>query len=143
MKMRNPDLFGSYSNELLSKSIKERIIIWCLYGERGVSSNTICSVLSEIEKPEEMIGSGVNDYDTPHDPDDFRRCYLLLKLIPEWVDKLYLVAEKFPRWKGFVKNWDVMTALYEKELGSTDKKAPMLYKIMSEIESNYSKNMDN
>lgn len=64
---------------------------------------------------------------------DFRRCYLLLKFIPEWKQRLHEVAERFPKWKPFVEQWDELTQLYEEERENVDGKARKLYARMREL----------
>jgi hypothetical protein len=93
-------------------------IDWLLNGETGVSSKTICAV---------MTGSVAHYNDVPHDPSDFGRCYKLLALFPEWRARLHEVAEKFPMWGPMVEAWDELTALYEEETKSKSGKAPKLY----------------
>jgi hypothetical protein len=49
---------------------------WLQGRDTGTSSVTICSVITGLP-------SHHGHYDVPHDPDDFGRCYRLLKLLPE------------------------------------------------------------
>ena len=86
---------------------------WIVNGEVGTSSKAIWAV---------MMGAVIkNDsswwnYDIPHDPDDFSRCWKLLVLFPEWRRRLPEVAEMFPKWIPFVEEWDKLTTMYEKNL---------------------------
>ncbi len=50
--------------------------------------------------------------DTPHDPDDFKRCRLLLLLIPEWRANLKKLADVFPWYAPFVNRWDEFDAMF-------------------------------
>lgn len=97
---------------------------WLENGDTGVSSKTIWSV---------MMGSGQDRLgsDVPHDPDDFGRCYRLLKVMPAWRARLGEVAAKHPAWRGLVDSWDELTALYEEELPK--KSAPKLYARMRQL----------
>jgi hypothetical protein len=85
---------------------------WMQSRDTGTSSLTIFSVITGIPSPH-------GHYDVPHDPDDFSRCYRLLKLFPDWVNLLPSVAIKMPNWKPFVENWPKLTEMYEKALPST------------------------
>lgn len=82
----------------------KKIIQWLLNDDRGVSSETIVSV---------MTGCEIRYPDVPHDADDFGRCYRLLELFPEWKYRMKEVAKKHPTWKPLVKNWDELTRSYE------------------------------
>ena len=122
--------------EVLSLPQQWREQMWLANGETGISSKTIHAVLTG------MVDNAVFNtspswfrYDVPHDPSDFRRCYLLLKFIPEWKQRLHEVAERFPKWKPFVEQWDELTRLYEDERDREDGKAPLLYKLMKELKN--------
>jgi len=86
---------------------------WIVNGEVGTSSKTIWAVMMNA-----VIKNGNSwwNYDVPHDPDDFSRCWKLLMLIPEWRKRLPEVAEIFPKWKPFVREWDKLTKMYEQNL---------------------------
>jgi hypothetical protein len=81
-------------------------IDWLLSDDTGVSSKTICAV---------MTGAAALSFgaDTPSDPDDFGRCYRLLKHFPEWRARMPEVAKKHPKFGPMVEAWDELTALYE------------------------------
>lgn len=79
-------------------------IEWLLSGDTGMSSRTICAV---------MTGSQYFDASTPMDADDFGRCYRLLKLFPEWKPRMNEVARVCKAWGPLVAAWDELTALYE------------------------------
>lgn len=82
---------------------------WMVSGDTGTSSITIWSV---------MRGVTPRHADIPYDPDDFGRCYRLLKVMPSWRARLGEVADRYPKWRPFVDAWDELTALYEEELAS-------------------------
>jgi len=109
----------------IGDSIEKRIIMWLLTGERGVSSNTICYVLSGTWKWGMPVRGALGLGDIPCDPSDFYRCHMLLEVIPEWRERLHEVGEVFPRWKPIIKQWDELTRLYEIEKNDTS--APLLY----------------
>ena len=111
----------------LAKSTPEgEVMAWLHNGDTGISSKTIWSVLTghPITNPNWHS-------DVPHDPDDFGRCYRLLKIMPSWRDRLPEVAAKFPAWKPLVEAWGELTALYETELPKRN--CPKLYKRMQEL----------
>ena len=91
-----------------TKSLNEKMIFWLSQGERGTSSNTIFQTLS---------GQNIKAWMShPCDPDDFRRCYLLLKTIPEWKADLYKLKEISPVWSKLVDNWDKLTSMLEEQM---------------------------
>ena len=114
-----------------------RINIWLQLGERGISSNTICYVLSGLHElqlegfEEELRWLG----SPPKDPSDFRRCRELLKIIPEWKSRLKEVSYVFPAWKSYAENWDKMEELYQEECNNKSGLAPKLYDFMKSLRS--------
>ena len=97
--------------------------IWWAMGmnaERGMSSKAMWhqiynksfhSILVFALKPGEKTCH-------PADPDDFRRCYLLLETVPEWKDKLHLMKEVSPVWEKLVDNWDQLTLMLQEQMGT-------------------------
>ncbi len=113
------------------KTIEQRAIEWLINGEVGVSSKTICSVM--LGTVDTSRDDAWCEYSHPHDPDDFMRCRLLLKRIPEWRSELHRVAEIFPSWRYLVEYWDELDALYEEEVPNDKGRAPRLYARMNEL----------
>ena len=101
---------------------------WILGSDTGVSSKTIWAVMVGVIIKETQCGSE-NGYDIPHDPDDFGRCYRLLKLFPEWKKRLKEIAKFLPKWRPMIREWRKMTVLYEED------KLKTLYDLMQELES--------
>jgi hypothetical protein len=104
---------------------------WVGNGDTGTSSLTIWAVLMRRVSPHGHM-------DIPYDPDDFGRCYRLLKVMPSWRERLAEVAAVCPQWAPFVEAWGELTALYEDELenGPVTKgvrMAPRLYARMREL----------
>jgi len=97
---------------------------WFRGRDVGTSSYAIFFVMTGTMSPH-------GRYAAPLDPNDFGRCYRLLKLFPEWRPRLAEVARLFPKWGPMVERWDEMTALYERELPSG--RAPLLYDLMEEL----------
>lgn len=85
---------------------------WPASRDTGVSSATIYYVFT---------GRKVYDnFDVPHDPDDFGRCYRLLKLAPTMEAVLFRVSDMFPTWKPFVREWAKLKAIYEEAVKTKD-----------------------
>lgn len=99
---------------------------WLKGRDTGISSCTIYAVMTNTPTP-------MSCYDVPHDPDDFGRCYRLLKLFPDWKARLPEVAQQFPIWAPLVREWDTLTAMYEAELASKDPAHPTYYFIQKLI----------
>jgi hypothetical protein len=76
---------------------------WIAGDDVGISSKNIWCV---------MMGCKPTWVDIPYDPADFGRCYRLLRLIPDWVPKLYLMAEKYHIWRPMIANWVELTDMY-------------------------------
>ncbi len=86
----------------------ERAKFWWDFGERGSSSETMYH---------RMMGITRRGKEThPLDPDDFRRCYLFLKFIPEWRKNLVIMKDVSPQWANLVDNWDRLTEMLEEQI---------------------------
>lgn len=111
-------------------TVQQRAATWIVSRDTGTSSQTIWSV---------MMGAEPAHASEPSDPDDFGRCYRLLKLIPEWKPRLSEVAARYPVWTALVAHWDELTALYEDELQNGpmskygNRMAPRTYDRMKEL----------
>lgn len=97
-------------------------------GERGTSSEYMWSVFMHHENGSTILNP-IGLYH-PHDPDDFRRCVLLLEVVPEWKEKLHLLKDASPVWTKLVENWPLFTELLQEQLRG---KKNDLYKLMQEI----------
>lgn len=82
---------------------------WIVEGEVGVSSKTIWAVMMGVAKTTRQCRSF--DYDTPKDPDDFKRCHKLILTVPQWRGRLPEVASVFPKWIPFIRGWDKLEAM--------------------------------
>lgn len=94
---------------------------WIVGPDTGSSSKTIWAVMM-------AAGAGHHgffDSWPPSDPDDFGRCYRLLRAFPDWRPRMPEVAVRFAAWKPLVEAWDELTALYELEQPAGS--APKLY----------------
>lgn len=85
-------------------------IDWVIGGDTGLSSLTIWGV---------MMGAKVSTKNLwrvqpPFDAADFGRCHRLLKLMPEWRERLHEVSDQLPEWKPYVDAWGKLTDLFVK-----------------------------
>jgi hypothetical protein len=106
---------------------------WLLGPDTGFSSLTIFYVLTSEHTIAASARLGLHGRGSyPHDPDDFGRCYRLLKAIPEWRARLGEVADVYDVvWPELVDAWDELEALYEQEAPSG--RAPKLYQRMKQL----------
>lgn len=91
--------------EVLSPCAQE----WLANGERGVSSNTMLTVLTGFDALE---GSRESH---PYDLSDFRRCRLLLDRCPELAANLQKMKDVSPEWAELVKSWPELCELMDLE----------------------------
>ena len=109
------DIYGKYTAVTLARPILERAVAWLRWGEVGISSKTIWDCLAPKEcRLQPFSKRCLDDFgpDIPCDFGDFRRCWLLLQLIPEWRSRLHEVAERHPRWHRLVEHWDELESIY-------------------------------
>lgn len=116
----------------------ESLTHWLVYGERGVSSNTIVSYL--MGSPPAPPGF----HDHPYDPADLRRCLLLLEQVPDLMQIFPRMATCSPVWAALVKQWSELRALLDQEVPDWREpnvygKAPLTRKLMKDIISEASK----
>jgi hypothetical protein len=105
----------------MTLSIPERAKWWTIHGEHGTSSKTIWNVLAQDTMGDtkfdhehlEKVLIPPSQYGHPYDADDFKRCYLLLKAIPEWRERLHEMKKWSPVWSKLVNNWGYLTNYYE------------------------------
>ncbi len=103
---------------------------WAIGRDTGISSLTIYAAITSRK------GDGY--FGTPHDPDDFGRCYRLLKLFPQWREQLYKTVTICPEWKPFVEAWDELTTMFEAAGWHDESKPPKgddgrMYKRMKQL----------
>ncbi len=96
---------------------------WIVGRDTGISSKSIYAAAT---------GATPDQWGVPHDPDDFGRCYRLVKLFPFVKESFRHLVMRCPKWGPFVKNWDELVGLYEKELPTG--KCPLLYARIQELE---------
>ncbi len=104
---------------------------WIQTDDTGMSSGHMAFNLS--------IEAGMNcpwlgkyaECNHPHDPDDFGRCYRLLRSVPELRPHIPKMASSSQVWASLVEHWDELERLYEEELPKG--KCPKLYKRMQQL----------
>lgn len=106
-----------------------------LVTDSGLSSRTIVWVLiPELRELCEGANGSFHIGDAPCDPDDFGRCYRVLKLIPGGAERMGEVGKAFPKqWGRIAPAWPELTALYELEVPNHRGAAPRLYARMKEL----------
>ena len=103
---------------------------WLANGRRGISSNTMFTVMTGVD----ALGDSTPSH--PHDPDDLDRCLALLHDVPELRAKLPLMAKASPAWAALVGVWDQLEALHLSEVGlgwTKGNSADNTYKLMHTI----------
>lgn len=116
--------------ETENPGLSENAINWLATGERGMSSETLFYYLTGHYAPDD-------DGDHyPHDPDDLRRCMLLLDACPELKPNLHLITQAGPVWSSLFAHWDSLTRTFEDECPDwrgEEWSAPRTYTFMKEI----------
>lgn len=85
-----------------------------------------------------MMGAGKPrwGYSYPHDPDDLSRCLRLLRLIPEWRERMPEMAKHGMVWRALIENWQCLENMMEAEVGwdwSKGSRAPKTYEFMKSL----------
>lgn len=123
----------------MSEPLKlSHFIHWLAFGERGLSSEAIVSQLTG-----QAVGRiGRWGPDHPCDPDDFRRCEILLRAYP--LARMVfpaLMPSRSEVWARLVERWDQLVDLIESEAPGVftghptpGSKAPKAYALMKEIQ---------
>ena len=108
---------------------KERF--WIQNGEHGTSSKTMFSVMNTLD----IKLLSPREFCHPYDPDDFKRCYLLLEAVPEMKTNLPMMKNCPEPWPKLIDNWDKLTEMYEenKRTGWTRYKEIGMYEFMKSL----------
>ncbi len=116
----------------MTPEIRQSILAWFVTGEVGRSSKALAGCLAGIPS-----GNG----DHPHDPDDLRRCLLLLDQIPEARPMLGKVCVLSPAWEALYTHWAALEATFRREVdvshghrGSAPETSALMRKILRPIE---------
>jgi len=105
----------------------EGFVDWILKGERGVSSNTIATVLTGSNC---MSGAKMCH---PYDPADFIRCARLLAQVPVFAVRINEMKEVSPQWRALVENWDAIVAAINSDMDTFGNRYPSAYDLMQKI----------
>ena len=102
---------------------------WLESGERGISSEAIVSRLTGTQ-----VGRAC-PRNHPYDPDDFRRCQLLLKAHPLAEVEFHAMRSVSPQWARLVDSWDQIHTTIESEVphyleDPSGGRAPLAYDLM-------------
>ncbi len=106
--------------------VADKIKWWLVNGERGASAEAMFRMFTTT-----MVDPAKCTYVFPSDPDDFRRCYLLIKAIPEWRDRLPEMKKVSPVWENLVNNWEKLTELLEEQIKTGQPNG--MYELMKEL----------
>ena len=113
--------------DINSKAISENLEWWLQNGERGTSSETMVYYFT---------GRKINDREChPLDPDDFKRCYLLLKAVPQFKREMHKLKLGGTVWSNLVDNWDKLESMLEKNIAEkwANYKEVGMYEFMKEL----------
>jgi len=112
-------------------NLSESAVLWLADGERGSSSNTIFQHLTGVS------AAGRWGISTPSDPDDLRRCRLLLEQVPEFKEQFAKMKTCSEVWARLVDEWDELCALMDEECEGWPPKfgssAQLTYKRMKKL----------
>ena len=93
---------------------KDKIFAWLARGEVGISSRAMALTTAGVNL--KRLPGWWSPW--PHDPDDLRRCVLLVDLIPETREQgIAVLAQRYPEWKALAENWDDLVATLRREIG--------------------------
>lgn len=120
----------------MSARLSPDAVEWLVHGEHGLSSEAIFHFLFLGEGADRYGWS--NEYNHPHDPDDFQRCEKLLRAVPELRPRMKFMASLGPVWRELVIHWDEIVATLEAECpglfdGARRGRAPKTYELMRQI----------
>ena len=107
-------------------------LAWYLHGEHGTSSQAIFDRLTFGQTRERW-------HNHPSNPDDFRRCELLLRAVPEYRERLSEMARLSDIWGRLVEHWQEIADLMETEMpgvftGRDPRgRCPLAYALMSRL----------
>lgn len=108
---------------------------WLAVGEHGESA---LAIVTKLRDGLGLLGCGTSTQH-PHDPDDLRRCLLLLRDAPELRGELHRMAEVSPQWAALVRAWPELEASFEAEAGpgwadgKVGGEAPQTYELMLDL----------
>lgn len=106
--------------------MNENVKKWLRTGERGVSSETIVSIIEDIPI--------AKYYSHPFDVADWLRCERLLIMVPEYRSKLCKLSDLSEEWRLFVLAWDnIKKVFHDEEVGNKDGNCPKTYQVIKSV----------
>jgi len=105
--------------------IEGKIFWWFTKASRGSSSMAIYDFMTVGLLPNKR-------YETPSDPSDLHRCYVLLKAIPEWRERLPEMKVVGEVWARIIDEWDKLSGLLEEHMEGK-KGGGILYNFMKTL----------
>jgi len=135
-------LCESMADEVLARTqlkhwnneLSEAALHWLALGEQGVSSQVM---FRDILGVMPAMGSASEDNDTPRDPDDLRRCRLLVEAVPEIQDNLARLKRTSAAWMRLVDRWAEVCRLMDEEAPNWRNQkgeAPRTHAMLKEID---------
>ncbi|MCA8228247.1 hypothetical protein [Burkholderia vietnamiensis] len=126
---RDPEVLQEARDRVASevRGLSPEAAEWYATGERGLSSDAMFYAFTGVGKP---------SVDAPSDPDDLRRCRLLLEQVPGFLGQLERMREISAHWARLVDEWAVLTAQMDEECPdwrSSVGAAPQTYKAMKDL----------
>ncbi len=113
----------------LNDNARDRALEWMINGQVGKSSLEIIRTA--------LTGEGGHHPRHPLDPDDLRRCLLLLEKVPEATAALPLLAKASETWGRYVPEWKRLESLLREETGDIrnpkTSKAPRTHQAMLKV----------
>lgn len=110
-----------------SVTIPGDVVAWLRSGERGISSETIVDHLFGVG----VLCRGRGSH--PHDPDDLRRCMLMLEACPSVRVRFDEMRRASRVWARLVDAWPRLTDSLRREMARDDGYARETYATMREV----------
>ena len=126
----NSEVTNLEKNETEQRELERAVLDWTYTGRTGRSSEAIAYTA--------VKGTAQRALNHPRDPDDLRRCLLLLQEVPSAGRALPILAAASPFWAAIVSDWETLNSSLREEWG-TDLSNPgwqpatKTYKAMREL----------
>ena len=96
-------------NNTEQRDLERAVLDWTYTGKTGRSSQAIAYTA--------VKGTPQSLFSHPRDPDDLRRCLLLLDEVPAAAKALPTLAEASPMWAALAGSWDTLADSLREEWG--------------------------
>jgi hypothetical protein len=107
-------------------TFSEAAMKWWRNGEQGTNSKAI------FERMTGFPVTGTWGMGYPSDPDDLRRCRLLLDAVPEFSARLVEMAEVGSEWAELVAIWPSLCSKMDDEIRKHGSRCPVTFLLMQE-----------